>query len=120
MAGGLDEEAKQDCIDKGDHILYDDECIDFDNAILLLNLLPDFWDLVEEYKLIGKIHHCTSWAKIRKKYNLEKLHGLHSKQRRVRSIKMSKTGSIFNYFYFFHPQVRSSDKLISYRLKCPV
>ena len=32
---------------------------------------------------------------------------------------MSKTGSIFNYF-FFHPQVRSYDKLISYRLKCPV
>ena len=55
MAGGH-EGTKQDCINKDDHILYDGECIDFENAILILNLMPDFYDLVEEYKLIGKTH----------------------------------------------------------------
>ena len=52
MAGGH-EGTKQDCINKDDHVLYDGECIDFENAILILNLMPDFYDLVEEYKLIG-------------------------------------------------------------------
>ena len=56
MAGGHEGAKQDECMDKGDHILYNGECIDFENAILILNLLPDFFDLVEEYKLIGKIH----------------------------------------------------------------
>lgn len=44
---------KHDCINKKDHILYNGECIDFENAILTLNLEPDFYDMIEEYKMIG-------------------------------------------------------------------